>query len=242
MRIVVASPPRAGNHWIKCLLASVYGLQQINGRNKPVGKRREVRREGAGLDMPDAAIFHQHCVYSRDVVDAWSGLPAHVVTILRDPYDMFLSYHRWSQEQPVLKIHRKGDAFQKRDHPREQMVGKPLDSPETLAYLADGFGQILRRAVKWSKDDRVLIVRYELLHHDPVAELVRLTGLIEPVPAKRIEKAIRRCSIENMRVLQPQTVKVGAVGRSRDSLTPEHLRVFRNHYGHMIRELGYDVL
>ena len=242
MRIVVASPPRAGNHWIKCLLASAYGLHQINGRNKPVGKRRDVRREGADLDMPDTSIFHQHCVYSRDVVDAWIGLPAHVVTIIRDPYDIFLSYYRWSQEQPVLKIHRKGELFQKRDHPREQMVGKPLDSPQTLDYLAGGFEQIMRRAVRWSRDDRVLVVRYEHLHADPAAELERLTTLIEPVSAKRIERAVRKCSIENMRVLQPQTVKVGAVGRSRDELTPEHLRIFRTHYGHMIRDLGYDVL
>lgn len=242
VRIVVASPPRAGNHWIKCLLANVYGLRQINGRNKPVGKRREVRREGVDLQLPDSSIFHQHCVYHSEVVDAWTGIPAHVVTIVRDPYDVFLSYYRWSQEQPVLKIHRKGDDFQRRDHPRMQMVGQPLDAPETLAYLSDGFGQIIRRAVKWSQDERVMIVRYEHLHEDPVAELVRITNLIEPVPQKRIERAIKRCSIDNMRVLQPQTVKVGAVGKSRQELSPEHLRVFRTHYGHMIRDLGYDVL
>jgi hypothetical protein len=35
MRIVITSPPKMGNQWIKCLLSHVYGLKQIGGQDSP---------------------------------------------------------------------------------------------------------------------------------------------------------------------------------------------------------------
>ena len=35
MRIVISSPPKMGNKWIKCLLSRVYDLQWIIGEDSP---------------------------------------------------------------------------------------------------------------------------------------------------------------------------------------------------------------
>ena len=82
------------------------------------------------------------------------------------------------------------------------MVGKPLDDPAVLAYLADpkGFGSHL--------NDRKQVAACRPGHHralrgsapvSPVAALTRLTEQIEPVDQGRIEAAIATCRAENMR-------------------------------------------
>jgi hypothetical protein len=242
LRIIIASPPRSGNHWIKCLLGTIYGLEELAGGSKPGQKRRDLRRGGAGeIELPDGTIYHTHQAYGVDLVDRWIAMPAHVVTMLRDPYDLFVSYHRWVQEPPRERPEAAGNKERRQDRPRELMSGKPIDHPDTLAFLADGYDFVLRRSRKWIRDPRVTIVRYEDLHEDPVGTLRRLTGQIDPVGEERIRDALEACSIENMRAAAPHTVKTGKVGSSREQLTEEHLRIFRERHAEGIAALGYAV-
>ena len=63
------------------------------------------------------------------------------------------------------------------------MVGKPLDDPAVLAFLADpkGFGGHHTAANEWLHSGRAIAVRYEDLHHEPVEALTRVTDQIAPV-------------------------------------------------------------
>ncbi len=126
------------------------------------------------------------------------------------------------------------------------MVGKPLDDPEVLAFLADpnGFGGHPRMAHAWLHSGRAIAVRYEDLHHDPVAALTCVTEQIAAVDRERIEHAIEACRAENMRQWEetkPWTVRVAKVGDSKERLRDEHLMIFRERYADLIRSLGYDV-
>lgn len=241
MRIVITAAPRSGNHWLKCLLAEIYRLEVLQGGAKPATGKRDVKIRGGVPEMPDGTIFHQHRAYSREMVEAFLAMPARLVTIIRDPYDVFFSYHRWVQEPARL---REGDlALRDRHagHPRAALAERPLQDPSVLGYLETEFEKSLQRSVRWSQDPDVLVVRYEDLHAHARCTLTRLTDRIQPVSAGRIDDALASCAIDTMRAALPHTVKSGAVGGSRGRLGEEHLRIFRERHGDAIRALGYPV-
>jgi len=241
MRIVVVSSPRSGNHWIECLLGTIYGLRLLIGEDKPDGTKPKLFREWARRgEFPDGSIFHLHCRYRSKLADEIESVPAKIVTIVRDPYDAFVSLYYWAQ--------RKVPADQERAErrPRQRMVGKHLDDPEVLAFLADpdGFGGHPRMAQAWLQSGRAIVVRYEELHDDPIAALTRVTEQIAAVDREQIEQAIETCSAENMRQwkeTKPWTIRVATTGDSRERLRDEHLVIFRERYADLIKSLGYDV-
>jgi hypothetical protein len=241
MRIVVVSSPRSGNHWIECLLGTIYDLQLLVEGAKPDGTKPKVFREWARRGgFPDGSLFHLHCRYKSKLADEIEAVPAKIVTIVRDPYDAFVSYYYWTQRRMPV------DPERDERRPRQRMVGKPLDDPEVLAFLADpnGFASNITTAHEWLHSGRAIVVRYEELHDDPVAALTRVTEQIAAVDRERIEPAIETCRAENMRQkdeTKPWTIRVAKVGDSRERLRDEHLVIFRERYADLITSLGYDV-
>ena len=241
MRIVVVSPPRSGNHWVECLLGTIYGLKRMGGARKPdATKPRTFRAWAQAGGFPDGSIFHLHCRFSPRLCDAIEAVPARIVTVVRDPYDAFVSRYYWTQQRTP------GDREKAERPPRQRMVGKPLDDPEVLAFLADpnGFGSHLTCANEWLHSGRAIPVRYEDLHREPVEALIRATERIAPVERGRIEAAIEACRAENMRQSSPMmawNVRAAKVGDSRERLGEAHLAIFREQYADLIRSLGYEV-
>jgi Sulfotransferase domain len=242
MRIVISSPPKMGNKWIKCLLSRVYDLQWIIGEDSPDTDTRQFRQFVQEGRFPDNTIFHQHCKYKRRLCDAIDSIPAHLVTIVRDPYDAFVSMYHWIQTR--TDYDRERGRVRKKERPRDAMVGKAIDDPLILEYLADGYGQQIQRAHEWVHSGRAIVVRYEDLHRDPVGALTRVTNQIEPVDPERIAQAIEACSVDNMRKMSKrmsQHVRAAKVGDSRDTLGEAHLKIFRDKYGELLTSLGYEV-
>ena len=238
MRIVISSPPRSGNHWLKCLLSQIYELEWLGPKDQAGHRPDAVRAWAERGGFRDNSIYFQHCRFPPDLCDALESVPAHLVTIIRDPYDMFVSYYHWIQERAAREHGRQ------QEHKRDVFAGKAIDDPEVLAYLADRWGSNLRRANGWLHSGRAIVVRYEGLHDDPVAELERATGQIQPVAADRIETAIAACHAENMRLMKAKfawQVRTATVGDSRAHLGEEILAVFREHHADAIRSLGYAV-
>lgn len=238
MRIIIAGPPKAGNVWLKCLLGHIYDLRPLNKQETP-------RRPEFGLfkewveagGFPDNSIFHQHYDYKTELVDLVESLPAHAVTIIRDPYDGFVSSYFTIQQHKDdgLRSGRRTDV----------MSGKALSSPEVIGYLRNGgFRNNMRRAREWMESGRTLVVRYERLHSDPIAELRSVTERIQPVSDEKIATAVEACSAENMRKMggeRSKHVRAAKVGDSREKLNEEHLAVFREKYADVIQALGYEV-
>ena len=237
MRVVITSPPKSGNRWLKCLLSRIYDLEVLHGDEKPP-TRPDAFQAWAQENFPDGTIFHQHCKFTPALCDVIDGIPAHLVTIIRDPYDVFVSYYYWVQAQA---IHRAGRG---RPRPKNAIAGKELDHPDVLAFLAGEFEVNLMRAEGWLRSGRSIMLRYEGLRSDPVAALTRATDAIAPVDSQRIEDAIEACRAENMRQRGRQSqwhVSAAQVGEVREGLGEAHLAIFRERYADLIRALGYEV-
>jgi hypothetical protein len=242
MRIVISSPPKMGNKWIKCLLSRIYDLQWIIGEDSPDTNIERFDLFVSEGRFPDNTIFHQHCKYKPKICDVIEEIPAHLVTIVRDPYDAFVSMYHWIQTR--TDYDRERGRVRKKERPRDAMVGKAIDDPLILDYLADGYGQQIQRAHEWVHSGRAIVVRYEDLHRDPVGALTRVTNQIEPVDPERIAQAIDACSVDNMRKMSKrmsQHVRAAKVGDSRDTLGEAHLKIFRDKYGELLTALGYEV-
>jgi hypothetical protein len=242
MRIVISSPPKMGNKWIKCLLSRAYDLKWIIGEESPDTNIEEFDRFVEEGRFPDNTIFHQHCKYKPKLVDTIEEIPAHLVTIVRDPYDAFVSMYHWIQTRTDYDKQR--GRVRRKQRPRDAMVGKPIDDPVILDYLADGYGDQIRRGQEWVHSGRAIVVRYEDLHRDTLGELRRVTDLIEPVDTARLEQAVEACSVENMRKMSKrmsQHVRSAKVGESKSTLSEPHLKIFREKYGDLVTSLGYEV-
>ena len=175
VRILVVSPPRSGNHWIECLLGTIYQLRSKGGSKKPEATTtRAVRAWAQSGGFQDGWILHMHRGFSATFCDVIDAIPAHLVTVVRDPYDAFVSRYYWTQQRAPA------DRERAARRPRQRMLGKPLDDPEVLAFLADpkGFGSHFTAANAWLHSGRAIAVRYEELHHCPVAALTRVTDQI----------------------------------------------------------------
>ena len=238
MRIVIAGPPKAGNVWLKCILGHIYDLRPLLKRETPQRPQFHLFRAWVEAgNFPDDSIFHQHYDYKDELVDLIDAVPAHTVTIIRDPYDGFVSSYFTIQQHKDdgLRSGRRTDV----------MIGKPLSDPDVIAYLRNGgFRNNMRRAREWMESGRTHVVRYERLHSDPVAELRTVTDAIQPVPEARIAAAVEACNADNMRKMggeRSRHVRAAKVGDSREKLNDEHLAVFREKYADMIEALGYEV-
>jgi hypothetical protein len=239
VRIVVSAPPKTGNHWIGCLLSTIYHLQWPTpgghaATDTPETLAEFVRSGG----FPDGSMFHHHSRFTHRLCNVIDAIPAHHVTMVRDPYDVFVSMYFWEQERSSRGLGRS------QPRPRHAMYGKAIDHDDVLAFLADGFGSHIRRAHGWLHGERAIPIRYEELHTDPVAALTRITSHIEPVSTDRILAALDACRADRVRQQDEKMawhVRTATVGDSHAKLSEKHLAIFRDRHGALIRALGYPV-
>jgi len=238
MRIVVAAPPKSGNHWIRCLLAETYRLQVIEGDEKgnlPPELFGEWVDSGG---FPDGSIIHVHYRFKPELCDVIEAAPATIVTILRDPYDAFVSMFHWQQQRSRLGLDKR------QTRPRQRLDGRSIDDPETLDYIRKGFGRTLKQGASWLASGRSHIVRYEDLHRDTAGTLAELAGRIAPPASGRIAAAVGFCSPDAMRERDDRMlwhVRSARPGDAREALGPAHLAACRECHAEAIRVLGYEV-
>lgn len=224
--------------WLKCLLGRAYGLRWLRSFETP--ERPDLQALTSWLTanrFPDGTIFHQHYDYAPDVADALDAVPAHVVTIVRDPYDAFVSTY-YTLQLHSAENNQKGRKF-------TELMGKPLNDPAVIDFLRrGGYRNNLEKARNWANSGRAVVLRYENLSQDPLAELGRATEMIAPVSVESIETAIDYCSADRMRQRTKggsKHVRAATVGDSERQLTADHLEAFREAYAEIIAELGYPV-
>jgi hypothetical protein len=258
VRIVIAGPPKTGNMWLKCLLGRAYGLRWLRPFETPERADLESLKPWLAKNrFPDDTIYHQHYDFSPAIADALDAVPAHIVTIVRDPYDAFVSTY-YTLQQHAAENNQKGRKF-------TEIMGKPLDDPDVVDFLRHGgYRNNLLKARDWATSGRAVVLRYEDLIRDPLAELRRATSTIEqnapPVlpspiamgegPGVRalsddtLETAIDYCRADRMRARTKggaKHVRTATVGDSKKRLTPAHLDAFREAYADLVEELGYQV-
>ncbi len=238
MRIVIAGPPKTGNMWLKCLLGRAYGLRWLRPFETPARADLVALEEWlANSPFPDDTIFHQHYDFSSEVARVLSSVPARLVTIVRDPYDAFVSTY-YTLQHHAESQNQKGRRF-------TELMGKNLDDPEVIDFLRrGGYENNLRKARDWALSGDAVVLRYEDLIHDPLAALRRAAEEIGPISDERLRIAIEYCSADRMRERTKggrTHVRSATVGDSRKKLNQDHFDAFREAYGELIDELGYQV-
>jgi hypothetical protein len=239
MKILIVAPPKTGNSWLKCLLSSAYGLEWLTASKVPEGTDvQDFRAWVESGGFPENGVFHHHYDFSDELCDIADAHGIRLATILRDPYDTFVSRFFFTQAQADNP--NRGEKGQAHD----AMIGKTIDSPETMDYLASGFTGTLDKGIEWLTSGRSVVVRYENLHADPMTELARATSQIEPVSPERIQHAIEACQADTLlqtRKGLKRRIRSATVGDWRNHLNEEHLRIFREVHAERIRALGYEV-
>ncbi len=238
MRILVAAPPKTGNMWVKCLLGAIYDLRWLKPKESP--RQATLRHFRAWVEADgflDGTIYHQHYDYDPEICEIAAGIPAHLVTLVRNPYDAFVSTY-YTLQQHYEDNNRKNRRM-------VALMGKPLDDPSIVAFLREGgYRNNLLKARDWMGCGKAVVLRYEHLHADPVAELTRACAQIAPVEPGKIEAAVEYCSAENMRQRTKgleKHVREARPGDARQKLGPAHYEAFREAYADLIEELGYEV-
>jgi hypothetical protein len=241
MRILIVSTPKSGNTWLKCLLSKSYDLAWLRPTDTPAEVDVDSFvdwTEGGGF--PDGTIFHRHYEYDPRLAAAAKSLPAYLVTIVRDPYDVFVSAYFNVQKQGSEGLSPKR-AKKARQHPT---FGKAIDDPRVIDYLTKGFRSSLMRGLRWVQSGQSIVTRYEALIADPLRELRRLTEQIEPVADERLKTAIDQCAPDRMRAMSASmasTIRTATVGDWRNHLGPEHLAIMRDRNADLVTALGYEV-
>lgn len=224
--------------WLKCLLGRAYGLRWLRPFETPE------RPDYAALEswlstgrFPDGSIFHQHYDYSPEVANALQSAPARIVTIVRDPYDAFVSTY-YTMQLHAESQNQKGRKF-------TELMGKPLDDPAVIEFLRQGgYRNNLEKARDWASCGKAVVLRYEELIRDPLATLRQAADQLGPVTDERWHVAIDYCTADRMRERTKggkSHVRSATVGDSRRQLSDEHFAAFRDAYGDVITELGYPV-
>ncbi len=187
--------------------------------------------------FPDGTIFHQHYDFAPEIADALDAVPARLVTIVRDPYDAFVSTY-YTLQQHAAEKNQKGRKF-------TELMGKSLDDPAVVEFLRrGGYANNLQKARDWAGSGRAVVLRYEDLSRDPLAALRHATAQIAPVSDDRLQTAIDYCRADRMRQRTKggsKHVRAATVGDSVRQLTQDHLDAFREAYADIITELGYPV-
>ncbi|MGH8474372.1 MAG: sulfotransferase domain-containing protein [Methylococcales bacterium] len=237
MRIIIASQPKTGNVWIRRLLAEIYGLADLNESLDD-----KIPKNGVaffhfveqGL-FPDDSIIQEHYFPNPTrVIKPARKIGARLVTMLRNPYDAFVSFFHYVNNFP--------ERFTK--NPASVLIGKTIDHPDVLGYVEDHFREHLKLSLKWVQSGASIIIRYEDLLADPVVTLEELTGLIHSVERCRIEEVVGGNSADRMKAQGgwlAKHVRSGSVGDWKTQLSEAHIEAFRRCHGDTIRFIGYAV-
>jgi hypothetical protein len=235
MRILLAGLAKTGNVWVEQILASAYDLNLL--ASAPPANPVAFQRFVAAGEFPDDTVFHQHFAPSALLLKAAAAIDCHLVSAIRNPYDVFVSLYHYAQ--------RFSDGFRRAGGGGVILIDKPIDDPDVLDFLRYDFGNQLDMALRWVRSDRSIIVRYEDLHTDPVPTVRRLTNQIRPVSDERIEQAIAAAGADLLRRRDEhfaKHIRAATVGDWKNHLSEVHLEVFRSRHADVICHLGYEVL
>ncbi len=237
MRVVIVSQPKTGNVWIRTLLSQLYDLDCLNDmRDARVPRNGQ---EFAELiergEFPDNSIFQEHLFPNpQRVLAPARRIGAHLVTMLRNPYDAFVSYYYYVNNFP--------EQFAGR--PPSTLVGKEIDHPDVIAYIEGHYREHLKISLKWVLSGESIVLRYEDLKSEPVAKLTNLATQLQPVDASRIESVLEANRVDRLQAnggWLSKHVRSGSVGDWKNELSDSHLDAFRRCHAEVIKEIGYSV-
>jgi len=228
LRILILSTPKTGNTWLSRLLASVYDLPQV-GLVTPFDPQQ-------ARWLGNRWILFHHLRPSAEILEWIEEIEPVLVTAVRHPADVLVSlyYHLREFRQGAIDL----DAVR-------AMLAEPFERKDIACDATGSFRDDLECSLGWVRTGKAHVVRYEDLWRDVHGELTRLTSLISPVPASKIDLAIERSDFSLMRRLaggHGGFFRSGKVGSWVEALPQEVLDEFEKEpYRSLVAELGYSM-
>ena len=253
-RVFANSFPKGGTHLLSALLGELPRMM-FSGVHRAGGdySRDELRPDGANLDWAGlrrtlesvnrgqyATGHFPHVAGLEELLD---DLGYRTLLMIRDPRDIVVSAQYYVTTMAGHELHRR-------------FAERYTDADERIAATITGFpadeygrgqgsiGERLARFVPWLSTPGVLVVRFEDLigasgggsretQEATVAGVARhVGGALAP---ERVAAVADRVWSD-----KSSTFRQGRAGGWRDHLSPEHIRLFKEHAGRELVELGYE--
>lgn len=201
LKIIVTGTPKAGNTWIRHLLAELYELP-------PVALNPDFRANDWAALGP-RWIGQQHYYPEKKVLEWAQAGDVVFIAPTRHPGDVLVSLRHHVQNM--------GGAAATDPLLPESMLRDPLNvyGEHTRLFVRTGFYLSLHLSIDWLRGGWAYPVRYEDLWRQPVETLRTLTGHFLPMPERRLRHAVCACEINLMqgtRDPERKFVRKGGIG------------------------------
>jgi hypothetical protein len=236
MRILIAGQPKTGNVWARQLFSQLYQLNDLNE-----SLRRVPENVPTFLDFVEQggfsenSVFHSHLFPHPKLIHACECLDCHLITMLRNPYDAFVSFYFY--------VNRLAERFSQGRF--AVIIGKPIDHPEVLEFVRTEYLRHLNLAVRWLDCGKAIVIRYEDLHARPIETIRDAANRIYPVDDDQIGNAVEHCQAANLQRRGGWIeghIRSATTGNWEEHLGPAHFEAFRESSAALITRLGYGVL
>jgi Sulfotransferase domain len=240
--VFLTSYPRSGNTWTRFLVANLVH------QDKPVNFLNIERLVADMYKSSDRVMRHLPRPRLMKSHECFDPRYMKVIYIVRDPRDVAVSNYHWELKLRSVK----------EGYPIEDFVPRWME-PQFWPRI----GSWADHVTSWLSTRRgkpgFLLVRYEDLKKNSQAELSRVAEFLGIEPTKeRLDRAVERSSADNMRKMErEESAKWVATTRTRQdkpfvrnattgnwkTVLPETTVAYiEKHWGHLMRELGYEMV
>jgi len=237
MRILLGAPRKSGNAYLRCLLATAYGLTIVNPRETPPSSdSKALSAWFASLPDHCVASTSEPCTVELQTAAAECGIM--LLGIVRHPFDLFVSNFDVAQQRAA------------RDKPQtddrlgwERLAGRSPDDPEVLDYARNGFAEEIAWLHGWQLC-AAFAIEYEQLLADPSSVLANVAATLPSLDSADMDRAVRLCQAENTVVSRPaRGRRMGELpaGAWRERLPDTVKEALRECFSDDVLRLGYDV-
>jgi hypothetical protein len=247
--VFITSFPRSGNNWIRFLIGNLIWPEDAPTFNNQQSRVPEIyaNSDQAMRRLPRPRILRGH--------EAFEPRYPHVIYVVRDPRDVAVSKYHYNI---ATGRHSKG-------YPIEDFI------PRFIAgEFESEWGTWAEHVVSWLSTRRdhpgFLLVRYEDMKREPMAELARIASFLKrcsfqqiDTSPEQLERTIQLSTPERMRSLERQqgrrwlrfrkereikgyvAVRAGVSGGWKSVLSQKAVAQIESAWGHVMTQLSYPV-
>lgn len=225
MRIAIVSSPRSGNTWLRRILVTGLGLEEIAVHNYI-----EVSH------VPEQCVLQVHWYREPNFQKFLARHNFKVITLARHPLDVLLSVLHFIKYEPETARWLEGNC----DLPGE-LIGSHPCSIDFVDYASSyGCENLLSVTYQWWHDDAALRVRYEDLALNTSAEIERIAAFLG-VDGQLLRNVLSINSLDSFKALPNRHGWQGRPGVWRELIPSNVAYAIVRRHGRVFQALGYEV-
>jgi len=206
----IVSYPKAGNHWLRCMLTSYVTGEPVEtwpDIQAGVPQLEGLLRDGDAPpgDPDEQVLVATHLAADRPVLRFYRESTVRVVYLVRNPRDSVLSVMRMKGLTPENRegCRKVAEDFVAAEGFTSEFIWFGEGTwPENIRSWTDAVHESFPRAA-------VLPVRYEDMRADPEAELWKIVDFLGLGGQEGVARAVENCTMERMREMEERTKSLG---------------------------------